>query len=343
VHTEHTHEVLQRLVTRACDLLAAETAALLVRDRQDPRSTLTVAGHNVGSDVQALRPAADTGVIGEVLRRGEPVIVQDYQESSDPLPHEAAAEIGTIMAVPISWGGTVRAALSVGSRGRERAFGQGDVEQLTALAHFAGLALENAETRGDLEDTLGGVVRAMAIALDLRDGYTAEHSEDVVGLAVAVGERLDMAGRTLVELEFAARLHDLGKIGIPDEILRKPDALSADEWDVMRHHPVLGERILKQVPGLDQVALIVRSAHERWDGQGYPDGLEGEAIPRGSRVIFACDAYHAMTSDRSYRGAMGDDTAVDELQAGSGSQFDPAVVHELLAALHGDEGRRAAS
>jgi HD-GYP domain-containing protein (c-di-GMP phosphodiesterase class II) len=332
-HAEHTTEVLQRLVTRACDLLAAETAAILIRDRRDPGSTLTVAAHSVGDDVLALRPATDSGVIGEVLRRGEPVIVEDYQESSDPLPHEAAADIGTIMAVPIYWGGTVRAALSVGSRERERAFGQADVEQLTALAHFAGLALENAETRGDLEETLAGVVRAMAIALDLRDGYTVEHSEDVVGLAVAIGERLDMAGRSLVELEFAARLHDLGKIGIPDDILRKPDALSEDEWQVMRQHPVLGERILNQVPGLDQVALFVRSAHERWDGQGYPDGLEGEAIPSASRVIFACDAYHAMTSDRSYRGAMGGDTAVEELQAGSGSEFDPAVVRELLEVL----------
>jgi HD-GYP domain-containing protein (c-di-GMP phosphodiesterase class II) len=332
---EHTQEVLQRLVTRACDLLAAETAAILVRDRRDPRSTLTVAGHNVPDDVMASRPAADTGIIGEVLRRGEPVIVEDYQESSEPLPHEVAADIGTIMAVPIYWGGSVRAALSVGSRGRERAFGQGDVEQLMALAHFAGLALENAETRGDLEETLGATVRAMAIALDLRDGYTAEHSEDVVALAVAVGERLGMTGQTLVELEFAARLHDLGKIGIPDEILRKPDALSEDEWEVMREHPVLGERILRQVPGLDQVALIVRSAHERWDGKGYPDGLEGENIPRASRIIFACDAYHAMTSDRSYRGAKGTQTAIEELRAGSGSEFDPAVVNQLLGALAG--------
>jgi diguanylate cyclase (GGDEF)-like protein len=180
---------------------------------------------------------------------------------------------------------------------------------------------------------------ALGAALDARDGYTGGHGEETVALARRVAERLGLADSALAEVEAVALLHDVGKIGMPDAILRKPGRLDDHEWRVVREHPLIGERILRQVPGLDRVARGVRHEHERWDGTGYPDRLDGEEIPLSSRITLVCDAYHAMTSDRPYRQAMPHADAARELRVGAGTQFDPAVVRALLEAL--DDGTRA--
>ena len=150
----------------------------------------------------------------------------------------------------------------------------------------------------------GDVIAALASALQERDRYTGEHSESVVDLTARVGEALALDSEEISRVRTAALLHDIGKVGVPDEILHKPGPLTEREWEIMRQHPAIGERILRAIPGLGAVARIVRHEHERWDGKGYPDGLAGAAIPVGSRIILACDAYHAMTSDRPYRKAM---------------------------------------
>jgi HD-GYP domain-containing protein (c-di-GMP phosphodiesterase class II) len=139
------------------------------------------------------------------------------------------------------------------------------------------------------------------------------------------------------EVDTVALLHDIGKIGTPNEILHKDGPLTDDEWVVMREHPVIGERILNAVPGLRSIARAVRHEHERWDGGGYPDGLAGEAIPAPSRIVLVCDAYHAMTSDRPYRRAMAQDQAIAELRRCAGTQFDPAVVWALIGVLENEQ------
>ena len=166
----------------------------------------------------------------------------------------------------------------------------------------------------------------------------SEHSSEVAQLAVAVARRLGMQGEEVDEVARAAELHDVGKVGIPDAILDKPAALDGTEWEFMRQHTILGERILNAAPALRPVATIVRSTHERWDGAGYPDGLRGEEIPRGARIVAVCDAYEAMTADRAYRRARPHEAACEELQAMAGTQFDP----EVVAAFVGEIERRAA-
>ena len=158
-----------------------------------------------------------------------------------------------------------------------------------------------------------------------------EHSIHVAQLAVRVARRLGVHGEELDEIGRAAELHDVGKVGIPDAILNKPGPLNADEWEFIRQHTILGERILSAAPALRPVARIVRATHERWDGRGYPDGLRGEEVPLGARVVAVCDAYQAMTADRAYRTALGHTAAFRELRAAAGTQFDPAVVDAFLA------------
>jgi diguanylate cyclase (GGDEF)-like protein/putative nucleotidyltransferase with HDIG domain len=175
-----------------------------------------------------------------------------------------------------------------------------------------------------------GAIGALALALSERDRGTGEHAEKVVALAGATARRLGIDGEEVERIAAAALLHDIGKVAVPDSILSKPGALNDEEWAVMREHTIVGERILRAVPGLGPVARIVRHGHERFDGTGYPDGLRGEEIPLGSRIVLACDAYDAMTSPRPYRDALSHDEAAAELLAGAGTQFDDRIVDALL-------------
>jgi two-component system, cell cycle response regulator len=163
-------------------------------------------------------------------------------------------------------------------------------------------------------------------ALRERQPDLHEHLHDMAELALQMGRRLGMSPEALDELARAAELHDVGKVAIPDAILNKPGPLDPNEWSFMRRHTIIGERILDSAPALRPVAALVRSSHERHDGSGYPDGLAGDGIPLGARIVAVCDAYQAMTSERPYSAAMSHEDAVQELRSCAGSQFDPRVV-----------------
>jgi diguanylate cyclase (GGDEF)-like protein len=199
----------------------------------------------------------------------------------------------------------------------------GHVEALIAqFEHAAAVERLYRETLGSLSN-----------ALEAKDGYTGAHAQEVSALAVSVARRLGLTGETLQAVELGALLHDIGKIRVPESILNKPGSLTAKEWKVMRTHPEAGERILAPIASLADVLPIVRGSHERWDGGGYPDGLGGDAIPIGARIVAVCDAFRAMVEPRPYRPALPRETALEELAANAGSQFDPACVEALLAVL----------
>ncbi len=189
------------------------------------------------------------------------------------------------------------------------------------------------QRRLELEQSYLTTIEALATALDAKDSHTEAHSRETAALSRAVGRRLGLNEEALRFLEYAALLHDIGKIGIPGYILNKPGPLDADEIAMMREHPVIGERIVASVPFLHRIRPIVRAEHERWDGGGYPDGLKGEAIPIEARIIHACDALQAMSSDRPYRPAMPRSWIISEIRAQSGRQFDPHVADALLEVI----------
>jgi putative nucleotidyltransferase with HDIG domain len=171
------------------------------------------------------------------------------------------------------------------------------------------------------------------LALDARDPYTAGHSERVSALSVAVGRQMGLPDDQLDILRLGALLHDIGKIGISDAVLRKPGALTGDEFEIIKEHPVVGARILRSVPFLAPHLPIVELHHERPDGQGYPHRLRGDEIPMLARIVHVADAFDAITSARAYRPARGSSDALRELWRHAGSQFDAEVVHALAAAM----------
>jgi HD-GYP domain-containing protein (c-di-GMP phosphodiesterase class II) len=219
-------------------------------------------------------------------------------------------------------------------------FDEAETALLAGVTTSVGQALERLwahEERDRLVEQLRqafiGTAEALANALEAKDHDTADHARSTAELAVAVGRRLGLAGKELEDLRYEAIFHDVGKIAIPDAILNKPGPLDDEERALIQQHTVFGEQILAPVPFLSQVREIVRHAHERWDGSGYPDGLSGEQIPLGSRIVFVVDAYHEMASDRPYRASMSRADALSELRANAGTQFDPRVVEVFVAAL----------
>ncbi len=182
-----------------------------------------------------------------------------------------------------------------------------------------------------LSDAYRGTALLMGEMLESEDPYTGgEHTWGVVALVLRVGDELGLDARDRRHLEFTALLHDIGKLRTPPEILNKPGSLTDEEWAIVRRHPVDGQRMLERIGGmLAEVGFSVRAHHERWDGGGYPDGIAGEAIPLAARIVCVCDAFNAMTTNRSYRPAMPVADALAELRACAGTQFDPAVVDAI--------------
>ena len=245
--------------------------------------------------------------------------------------HEA--DIGSYVGLPLRFSdGRVYGTLCCLSHTSEPQLGERDARFMSVLARLVAEQLEREEVEAEkrrLEVRATGV-GALLAALVARDGYTGAHTEAVVDHSVAVARRMGLNEEEVVEVEQAALLHDVGKIGIGDAILNKPQALSDAEWEIMRMHPTIGEEIVASTKGLAHLAPAIRAEHERWDGKGYPDGLEGEEIPLASRIILVCDTFHAMTSDRPYRKALDVEAALSELEGNAGAQFCPRVVEAFL-------------
>jgi putative nucleotidyltransferase with HDIG domain len=202
-----------------------------------------------------------------------------------------------------------------------------------SIGDQAASALHRAELFAELERAYLQTVLALANAVDAKDTYTADHAQRLAQMALAVGRQLGMNAHELEDLRYGAILHDIGKIGVPDQILKKPTRLETQEWEIIRQHPLIGAKILEPVTHLTGAARIVRHHHERYDGTGYPDGLAGEAIPLGARILAVVDAYCAIKDERVYKRARSHEEAVAELKRCAGSQFDPHLVEIFLQLL----------
>jgi putative nucleotidyltransferase with HDIG domain len=248
------------------------------------------------------------------------------------VPTEHTVETRSELVVPLVIDGAVWGAINI-EEVEPEAFDEDDVRLLQTVAEQTAAAMRSAALYERLERAYLGTAEALANALEAKDEYTADHARSITDQAEAVGRALGMDEAALHELRLAAVFHDIGKIAVPESILNKPGPLTDEERAVMERHTIVGEQILAPVEFLASVRPLVRHEHERWDGAGYPDGLAGEAIPLGSRIILACDALHAMTSDRPYRRALPLAAAIGELRRHAGTQFDPRVVEALLGVL----------
>ncbi len=320
------------MLARAVDRLV-ECAGLSVWLRADDRMELAAhvgyTPREVGR-LEAVSLAADEAPFTGNLDARH-VLVLDADDSEALSASAGLPRHGTSYAlIPIGERAGNRAAIVV-QRGRRRGPPSSrDERMLLGIADQALLALDNRSLVDELEESFLATMRSLANALETKDEYTGDHAQALVGMAEEVARRLELGDIALRDVGVAAALHDVGKIGIPASILDKPGPLTDDEWEVMRRHPELGARIMEPVPALAGARSIVLACHEHWDGSGYPRGLAGDDIPLGARIILACDAFHAMTSDRVYRQAMPVDAAITELRDCAGRHFEPRVVDVLV-------------
>ncbi len=305
-------------------------------DRLTPDNRLELVGGR-GEAVERLLDTgwsqpAGLGLTGRALRDRAVVVVGDVRREPDYRPTTETPDSRSELCAPLWTGGDLWGVIDI-QDSRLDAFDEDDARLVTMVADQVSAALRSASLFGQLEAAYLGTAESLVAALEAKDAYSATHSRSIGENAEAVGREMGLDEAEVRKLRFGAAFHDIGKLAIPESILTKPEPLSAEERICIEQHTVIGDQILAPIEFLTDVRPLVRGGHERWDGGGYPDGLAGENIPLGARIIFACDAYDAMTSDRPYRAALGDEVAVAELAANAGTQFDPAVVEALLKVL----------
>ncbi len=325
--------VVKSLVERATELMGGFCGAVyLISDGSDELTR--VAGVLSGEYPWGETIKICDWLASHVVSKGISTIV-----SGDHLLEGAAVQWSqnhpapAAICAPLRWQGETRGAVLVLVEGGAGSPSSDALQLLRLMANQAAIAVQNSELYSQANRLLVESIGALSDAIEIRDAYTAGHSQQIALYCLAIAEELALPEKEQEMLHFAALLHDIGKIGVSDAILRKPGRLSAQELVEMRRHCAIGARVAKRIEKLRPVVPIIYHHHERYDGTGYPEGLRGETIPLLARVLTVADALGAMTSDRPYRQAFSIERALDEIRKASGSQFDPVVVEALFRAL----------
>ena len=288
-------------------------------------------------DIVGERVRLGEGIAGWVAREGKPLLIENVNatrlarqrrlDGEDRGPGRRQYKNVSLVCVPLAVKGTVLGVINVNDKTNGQPFTREDVSLLSTIAGQIAVTIENARLYEELQVSALRTVQALVVTLEAKDTYTSGHSQRVTDYACSVGRRLLLPVQGLAVLRYASQLHDIGKIGITEDILHKPGPLNETEWRVIRSHPVISERIIEPLHFLEGVKGVVRHHHERWDGTGYPDGLRGEDISLLTRILGVADAYDAMTSQRPYRlRPLRPEEAVGEIRRCEGVQFDPQVV-----------------
>lgn len=323
-------QVLELALDRAEMLCQAETSSIWELDDHAGELFFRVVRGAAAHDIKHHRVPVGQGIVGSVASRGEGEIVDDV--ASDPRwrgDFGGTFKTHAILAVPLLAQGRVVGVLQMLNAVGRPSFDRADLDRMRLFAAPLGQSIENARLYAALESRFLDTVTALAEAIEKRDPYTAGHVRRVVGYALLLGQELGLERPQLNTLRLAATLHDVGKIAVPDDVLRKDGPLDDDEARVMRRHPVDGAEIVGRIGALHGVLPGVRSHHERLDGRGYPDGLTDPEIPLLARIIAVADTWDALCSDRPYRSARDPAWALDEVRRSAGSQLCPKVVRAL--------------
>ncbi|MCX5800064.1 MAG: response regulator [Candidatus Eisenbacteria bacterium] len=265
--------------------------------------------------------------LGSILASHEKPLGIDELESCPGAGDQvkAIAAAGFILCHPIHVRGRLIGALLLGERVHGNGFTELDMEMLASLSSSAGIAIENARLYNELQETYVATIKAFVNTIEAKDPYTRGHTERVAEYATAIAEGMGLGPDEIENIRFGAILHDIGKLGVYEQILWKPTALDEEEWKIVKSHPETGASILTGIRFLEKAIDIVRHHHERLDGKGYPDGLKGDALSLYARIACVADSFDAMTSDRAYRDALSVEEALAQMVEKSGTQFDPTV------------------
>lgn len=348
--------VREKALEATCKLLRCQTASLYLVDRAKAELYWETALGDVGKELKnSVRlPIDDRSIAGYVAMSGESLIINDV--ANDPRHFKKAAKGSfvsqTMICVPLKAKEQVIGVLQAinklpsaplkPSRHAWPDFYEGDKRLLETLSHQVAIAVENSRLYTEIKQNFFDTVAALAEAIEKKDRYTGGHTKRVVHYSMCIAKYLDLTHEELERIRLGAVLHDVGKIGVEDRILKKESPLDESEWKIMQTHPEQGYDIMRRVEGLKDVIGGMRYHHERWDGTGYPLRLKGEEIPLIARIISVADTYDAIVSTRPYRKGLDPRIAFEEIMKNSGTQFDPRVVTAFTEAFKSEKmGQRS--
>ncbi len=335
--TLEINKIVSIILEMARQTVNADQSTLVLYERQSDEIKLQLtycASENGRSQGLSL---ADRRSIQWVALNTQPLFIENLETTPQFRQYLGdEAKLQSLLAIPFKRNSHLLGAMVLSSRVGGNSFTKEDLRFITTLANQAAIAIENAQLYEELQHYFADTIRALIAAVEAKDTYTFGHSARVTRYAMMIAQRLGLEPLEVRRLEYLSLLHDIGKIGIDEKILRKSMALDQEEWEVIRNHSAIGGSIIKPIKFLPEGDQIIRHHHERFNGTGYPDGLRGEQIPLYSRIITVADSYDAMTTLRPYRETLPPREAVNELRRCAGEQFDPALVDIFVQALAQD-------
>ena len=327
-------EVSKIVVDTACSIIHSDAASLMLINSENELYIVSSKGLSETIKKETKIKMGD-GIAGRVASTGRYIFVENIETDVRFLrPNDNDRYVSkSFISVPLKVKSKVVGVLNINSPTNKKQFTDRDLKLITILADQAALRLDNIELFNNLQAFYFEMVQTLARAIDAKDEYTHDHADRARKYAKEIAVKMNLPHTIVRNIEYAALMHDIGKIGIADNILLKKDKLTEKELDILKTHPIIGNKILAPVKFLSSVAPMVLYHQEWYDGSGYPEGLEKEEIPLGARIVAVIDAYDAMTSDRPYRKALPVKVAVEELKKGSGIQFDPKIVDIFIDIL----------
>lgn len=327
-------EIRKRAIEAATRLTNTEAGSLLFLDEATGELYFDVALGEHGEKVKTVRLQKGQGIAGWVAERVEPALINDVKSDGrfySSVDHKSGFATRNMICVPVKTRQRLHGVLQVMNK-RASDFDGGDLELVTALSNQVAVAIENARLFDELRETFYAIVNSLAETIEKRDPYTRGHTNRVMKYSLAIGNALGLTKGEMERLELAAILHDIGKIGIRDNVLLKNERLTPEEFDIIQGHVLYGAQILEHIKQLNDVVPGVKYHHEKFDGTGYPERLQGADIPLAARIIAVADTFDAMVTDRPYRKGLSFQTAFDELKRCAGTQFDAQAVDAFLEA-----------
>lgn len=324
--------VLEVIVTTLAKTMSASICSLMLVNEHTGEMEVAFATGLEGKQLR--RVSVGEGISGYVAKEGKPLLVVDIEK--DPrfrLPNDPQYTTTSFIAAPLFSKGKVIGVLNINNKLNGEPFNQNDLDLLTTVAGQAATAVENSNLYRDIRSSYFDTVRALVNALEAKDKYSKGHSERVTLLAMMIADEIGLPDDRKIALQHAGVLHDIGKIGISLSILNKDGKLTGEEYDMIKDHPLIGERILDPITFLKDVKHIVADHHERFDGKGYPHQKSGDELSLEAKILAVADTFDALTSDRPYRKALPFEDAVAEIKRCSSTQFDPAVVSVFLKTI----------
>jgi len=333
-------EIRRRAMEAATQLMRAEVGSLLLVDEEKHQLYFEVALGDREEEIKTISLNFGEGIAGWVAQRGKPLVVNSPGKDRrffKGVDERTEFKTRNIICVPVKVKKKIIGVLEAINKKGKGQFDKEDLSLLASLADQVAIALDNSRLYQELEEVFFQTAESLADAIEKRDPYTGGHTQRVTLYSQAIAKYLQLKPLEKKWLKIASVLHDIGKIGIEDDILKKREQLSPEEFNIIKRHSDMGAEILEHVRQLREIVPGVKYHHEQLDGKGYPDGLKGEEIPILAKIVAVADTYDAMTTDRPYRKAMEKEAAIEELKRCSGTQFDKGVVEAFIQAYQRGE------